>query len=357
MRMKVLVLLVLASLAGATCKHRVLDSREASEISAAGKAQPCPLPIISHAVLPELSSPSGFDDTSNSNRAQQGRYSHRARDIIVRQGKPIWIIGKFTYGYLDADLIGEEVEIYFSKNGELPFQKIGDVKTTKPGEHAPVDGIVDDGGRIFVELSSLGIESLPIGRHRVLLVVTGDNSSTEMFIDVVGPTTQFVVTDIDGTLTEGEYSSATEIYDQPPQSYLGATDVLNTLYKKGYHIFYLTSRAEWFHTRTRTWLANNQFPPGTLRTTPSVIGAKGAAASKFKTNELLLLKDRTGIVPVYAFGNKESDVKAYAASGIAPSQSYYFNLGEDAAAGGISHTDYLKLTKTFQTIPTGCPDN
>ncbi len=357
MHMKVLALVLITAVSGISCKHRVNNFQESSEISTDGvvKAPACPLPTNGTARLPELSSPSGFVALSNRGLSKLGSYSHRARDTIAVPGKPIWIIAKFTYGYLDADLRGEKVAIYLSRDCSSPLEKIGEATTTKPGEHAPVDGIIDDGGRIFVELSSLGINRLPVGRHRILLVVPGDNSSTEMFIDVVNPDTPFVVTEIDGTLTESDYASATEVYEQPPQVYPGAAEALNALYGKGYHIFYLSSRAEWFTHRTRSWLTNNHFPPGTLHTTTSVIGARGAASTRFKGNELSLLKEKTGVVPAIALGNKESDVKAYAAAGIAPSKSFYYNLGEEPSAGGISHTDYAGLAKTYDALPTSCP--
>ncbi|MBC7530052.1 MAG: hypothetical protein H7318_00640 [Oligoflexus sp.] len=50
-----------------------------------------------------------------------------------------------------------------------------------------MEDVADSGGRIYVNLAALGIKSLSIGRHRVVLVVPGDNTMTELYITVVDP--------------------------------------------------------------------------------------------------------------------------------------------------------------------------
>lgn len=354
MRLKLSFLMVLALGLGSACRHKG-DELESSDLASSASLNPtCPLPTSCTKGLPELSKPSGFDTLYNRGLARVGFFSHHARDVIAIEGQPVWIIGKFTYGYLDALLKGEEVDIYLAKGCNSALQKIGSTKTTQVGEHVPVEGVTDDGGRIYVELSTLEVK-LPLGRHRLVLVVPADNSYAEMFVDIVKPDTKFVVSDIDGTLTSGEYAAATEIINRHPPAHPGAADALYDLYNKGYHIFYLTARPEWFTYRTRAWLEINNFPPGILHTTSSLIGANGAAASRFKTSELSLLKSETEITPFFAFGNKESDVKAFGDRGILPINSYYFNLAKELTAGGNSHTDYNQLRSSFKSQNSVCP--
>ena len=348
-----LSLLMVFTLGSAGCRHTG-GELNSSDLAAVPLKPACPLATLCTKGLPELSKASGFDTLYNRALAHIGFFSHRARDVIAVEGQPVWIIGKFTYGYLDALLKGEEVDIYLAKSCNSALEKIGTTKTTQEAEHVTVEGVKDDGARIYVELGSLGIK-LPVGRHRLVLVVPADNSYAELFVDIIKPDTKFVVTDIDGTLTTGEFAAATEVYNKPPPAHAGAAEALFELYNKGYHIFYLTARPEWFTYRTRAWLENNHFPPGILHTTSSLIGANGAAASRFKANELALFKSETDITPTLAFGNKESDVQAFANSGIPPLNSYYYGLPTELNGGGNSHTDYLELKNIFTTQASLCP--
>ena len=50
---------------------------------------------------------------------------HRARDRIVAVGEPQWIVGKFAYGALDRDLVGEEVEVAARPEGARDFSVLG----------------------------------------------------------------------------------------------------------------------------------------------------------------------------------------------------------------------------------------
>lgn len=354
MRLLLSMTLLLALVINSSCRHRSGVSQEESEILSAALEQSCPLPISCNTTLPEIPGPSGFIQSYNESIHTKGNPSHRARDIIALAGQDMWVIGKFNYGYLDAELKGEKIDVYLAKGCTGMMSKIAETTSTKPGEHKTVEGVVDDGGRVYVELKKLGVK-LPAGRHRILLVVRGDNSQAEMFIDVLPRDAKVVVTDVDGALSGEEYSSAVEVYKQSPAARDGAAEALNALYNKGYHILYLTARAEWFKNPTRKWLDSKAFPPGTILTTNSVIGATGSAANRFKSKALLALKERTGLVPSYAFGSKESDVKAFGSAGIVPENSFFYELDQDKTAGGLSHKDYLELSKGFNGKESLCP--
>lgn len=302
--------------------------------------------------LPTFPAPTGFKDTYKKGISTAGSPSHRARDVLVTEGKPIWILAKFAYSILDADLKEEPIDVYLSEGCTGDWKKITTVKTSKDDQNTAVEGVADSGGRIYLDLGSLGIK-LPVGRHRVILQVPADGSYTEMSITVIPTNQQVVVTDIDGTLTSSELAAATEIIGQQPSSHESAAAMMQAFAKRDYQIFYLTARPEWLMQKTREWLKDKGFPPGTIHTTNSKAGATGDAASKFKMDELSLLKLNTGLVPAFAFGNKPSDAKAFGEQGINPKQSYYYALDGDAL-GGVIHKDYGALINMAEQAAPGC---
>lgn len=324
-----------------------------SELSAAKVKGGCRLAPNCIQGMPPHPKATGFKTLGAKLVARSGKAIHRGRDVVAIEGQPIWIQAKFTYGLLDTDILGENVDIYLSEGCRSAWKKIGSAKTTKDGDHETVDNVEDTGGRIFVELSSLGIKKLPVGRHRVALLLTGDNSGTDLYIDVLPRDSKVVVSDIDGTLTTSEMAAATEVIGIQPKAHSSAADMMQILYKRGYHIFYLTARPEWLMGNTRNWLADKGFPPGTIHTTTTTTGAQGEAAQKYKSAELSGLKANTGIVPSIAFGNKESDVAAFGAGKIPVKGSFYFKLEGDAK-GGTVHDDYAKVIPFANSLPNVC---
>ena len=129
--------------------------------------------------------------------------------------------------------------------------------------------------------------------------------------------------------------------------------MLTELHKAGYHIFYLTARPEWLMKPTRDWLRDKGFPQGTVHTTNTPTGAQGEAASKYKITEIKQMTANTGITPSLAFGNKDSDARAFGEAGINPKNSFYFKLEGDAL-GGVVHEDYRPLAKTAAVMPLVC---
>jgi phosphatidate phosphatase PAH1 len=186
------------------------------------------------------------------------------------------------------------------------------------------------------------------------MVVAGDLTYAEQFIEVIRPQARVVVTDIDGTLTSSEYAALTDVAGLPPaEAHPGAADMLWAFAIRGYKVFYLTARPEWMTPLTREWLPLRGFPPGVLHTTLSKIGAVGSSATDAKTKELAWLHATTTIVPSYAFGNKTSDVAAYGGAGIEPTGCYYYELDGDAK-GGTIHADYTALVAVAEQAPLAC---
>ena len=314
----------------------------------------CSLPPACDAALPDFGSARGFKNNSSKITAAIGSPRHRGRDLFLLEGADAWVLGKFSYGTLDDDIKGEDVDVYLLRGCGSIWKFVGTFATTEDGDHAEVHGVEDTGGRIFVDLTDEGLAPLELGRHRIVMVVAGDLTYTDQFIEVVSPQTRVVVTDIDGTLTSSEYAALTDVVGLPPaEAHPGAADMLWAFAERGYEIFYLTARPEWMAPLSREWLPLRGFPPGVLHTTLSKAGALGSAAVEYKSDELAWLHTHTGIVPSYGFGNKDSDVSAYVGGGIDPSGCYYFELDGDAQ-GGTIHDDYTQLVSMAEQAPLAC---
>ena len=303
--------------------------------------------------LPSLPAAKGFASFYKKAMTAIGKPHHRGRDVLAVSGAPINIHAKFSYGITDNDLKGEPIDLYLSSSCTSPLKKIGSVRTTEDDQHETVDNISDSGGRIYAKLSDFGIKNLPVGRHRLVFVVPADNSTTELYINIIAAKSAIVITDIDGTLTTSEMSAATEIIGIKPAAHPGAAQAMQALYASGRSIFYLTARPDWLMSKTRDWLKAKGFPPGTIHTTNVRFGAQGNAAANFKKLEIEELKLKTGITPDYAFGNKPSDVKAFGDGNIPAKHSYYFKLSGDAL-GGTIHSNYTNLLPGFKALPNVC---
>lgn len=296
-----------------------------------------------------------FQRRRSSATTSLGPPRHRGRDLFLRPGKPQWAIGKFAYGPADKDLSAEEVDVWLLRGCGATWEKVGTFKTTNDeGGHPPVLGIEDKGGHVFVELSKV-TRPLDVGRHRVRMVVAGDLSATDLFIEVLPPGARVAVSDIDGTLTESEAAIAGDVIKgEESEAHPGAADAMKALASRGYHLFYLTARPDWLVPTTRAWLSNKGFPPGILHTTTTATGVGGDAAAAFKSAELAALKAELGIVPEYAFGNMPSDVTTYGNAGLKAASCYYYKLDGDLRSG-VRHDDYRTLVPAFSALPPICP--
>lgn len=281
----------------------------------------------------------------------QGASHHRGRDLFVNPGAPQTIIGKFAYGLADKDLEDEDVDVFVQRDCASEWEKLGTARTTD-GDHAhpTVEGVEDRGGRIYFDVPAQ--LALGPGRHRVRLIVAGDGSSTDLFIDVVPPNTPIFVTDVDGTLTSSENAEYFNVVKgQVSDTHPSAPEALRALAAKGYRPFYLTARPEWLVGRTRSFLEQHGFPPGVVHTSTTITGAGfGAGATTFKANELAMLAQK-GLVPAYGFGNKTTDVAAYAT--ITPDDHrIMYQLDGSIAARRIE--SYAELLPTFTSLAAAC---
>jgi hypothetical protein len=294
-----------------------------------------------------------FRHTSSSITAATGFANHRGRDLFLRVGDPQWVLGKFAYGVLDDDIKDEDVDVWLLRDCGTQWEKLGTAVTTLDNQHAAVEGVADTGGRIYFTIPTN--KALGLGRHRLRLVVGGDLSATEMFIEVVPAKMPLFVTDVDGTLTTSENAEFPALLTgNLPDAHPDAAAALRALASKGYRPFYVTARPEFLVQRTREFLDTNAFPPGLVHTTLTLTGATGAAAATYKTDELAMIAAR-GLVPSWGIGNTASDADAYDNAKIQPLDHRLFFQFTDTVHGGKRIESYTDLIGPFSGLPGVCP--
>ncbi|MBX3231879.1 MAG: phosphatidylinositol transfer protein [Labilithrix sp.] len=309
------------------------------------------LPLRDCEAAPFSFTPRGWRHTITSNAVTAlGSPRHRGRDFFANPGAPQTIIGKFTYGANDKDLVDEEVDVFAQAECDGDWTKLGTAITTKDGAHATVDGVEDDGGRIYFDIPA--DKRLGPGRHRLRLVVAGDGTFADTFIDVVPEGTKVFVSDVDGTLTSSEEVEAAALLGGfTPETHASAPEALRALAAKGYRPLYLTARPEMLTERTRAFVAERGFPPGLVRTSPFTTGAfQSEKAARFKTAEMDLLAAK-GLTPAFGFGNKTSDSNAYAKIPGEQNRIFYKIEGEFS---GRRIESYAELLPAFAELAAVC---
>ncbi|MEZ4453670.1 MAG: hypothetical protein R3B09_29720 [Nannocystaceae bacterium] len=279
--------------------------------------------------------------------------NHRGRDMFYVDGEDQWVLAKFADGgILDLDYHGYTVHIFLLRGCEGDWEKLGTAVTSDDGDNPTVEGVEDTGGRIYFKIPE--DKRLAPGRHRIHMIVEDDKSAVDQYIDVVPMGAPIFLSDVDGTLTTSENE---EFYDlllgTIPDMNPFANQAFQLLASKGYRPMYLTARPEFLYKRTREFLTLHDFPHGIVHTTLSKTGALGSEAAAFKSGELQMLADK-GLVPIYVFGNTESDAEAYNNGGIQPLDHRIFFQFNDAVYGGRTINSYGDLLDEFDELPDLC---
>ncbi|WP_437737170.1 LNS2 domain-containing protein [Sorangium sp. So ce1335] len=314
----------------------------------------CDPPPACNAAPPDPGEELSWNHATSYLIAGAGSPNHRGRDLYLTPDDPQWILGKFAYGLTDKDLKGERVDIYLLRGCEGAWERLGSAMTTGgDATHPEVEGVSDSGGRVYFEIPAA--QRLGPGRHRVHLVVRGDLSSTDSFIEVVPRGTPMFVSDVDGTLTGTETEEFTTLLTGLlPEVHPHAAAAFHQLTSKGYRPMYLTARPEWLVQRTRDFLEAYGFPPGIVHTTLGLTGALGQSAAEYKTAELQHLFESKEMELAWAFGNTETDAEAYDNAGLMPLGRRVFFQFDDDAFGGRRIDDYGDLFDEIEALPSLC---
>jgi len=318
---------------------------------ATGGGAGCPPAPACDNTPPDPGQPQDWNNVSSSLIVLEGASRHRGRDLYLAPDDPQWVLGKFAYGLGDDDLPGEAVDIYLDRNCAGTWEKLGTATTSNAGQNATVEGIVDDGARIYFQIPVA--DKLEVGRHRIHMVVLGDLSTAEQIIEVINFGTSIFVADVDGTLTTSDTETWTSLLTgNLPANWPSSAEALTLLASKGMRPFYLTARPEWLDPRTREFLVADGYPPGVMHTTLDFLGATGAAAATFKTAELAVAVSK-GAVIQWAFGNADTDAEAYDNADVQPLDHRVF-VGLDDTYGGRRIDDWSVLLSELNALPPVC---
>lgn len=304
--------------------------------------------------LPNVGPERDWIHTSSSITAATGFANHRGRDMFYNPGDTVWVMAKFAYGVFDDDIKDEDVDIYLNRDCGSDWELLDTVRTTEDGAHPTVEGVEDTGGWVFYEAPAN--LALGEGRHRFLMVVAGDLSTTEVLIDIVKPGTPVIVTDVDGTLTTSENEEFSALLTGAiPDSNPSSPQAIGALAEKGYRVLYLTARPHFLVGRTREFVQVHSFPPGLVHTSLALTGATGSAAAQYKTEELAALAAR-GLVPAWAFGNTTTDAEAYDNANILPLEQRIMFQFTDDMWNARRIESYAELLPELSALsPAQCP--
>nr|XP_060627442.1 membrane-associated phosphatidylinositol transfer protein 1 [Anolis sagrei ordinatus] len=225
--------------------------------------------------------------------------NHRASDVIVCEGRPQVLNGRFMYGPLDVvTLTGEKVDIY------VMAQPLSG-KWVHYGTE-----VTSGSGRLSYTL--LEEKMLGIGMYPVRMVVRGDHTYAECFLTVVAKATPCVVFSIDGSFT-----ASVSIMGSDPKVRAGAVDVVRHWQDSGFMIIYVTGRPDMQKHRVVAWLTQHNFPHGIV----SFCDGLTHDPLRQKAAFLQGLQQEAEVTIVAAYGSTK-DISVYSSLGLPPAQIY-----------------------------------
>ncbi|XP_063951970.1 protein retinal degeneration B-like [Lytechinus pictus] len=225
--------------------------------------------------------------------------NHRAKDVVVVEGSPQMLVGRFMYSTLDmVTLTGEKVDIH--------------IMTQPPsGEwvHFATE-VTSSNGRVSYTIPEA--RRLGQGIYPVKMVVRGDHTSADSYLTVVPPKTECVVFSIDGSFT-----ASVSIMGRDPKVRAGAVDVVRHWQELNYLIIYVTARPSMQKQKVVSWLAQHNFPHGVV----SFCDGITTDPLRQKANYLKGLVDQSKLVIHAAYGSSK-DIPIYCSIGLKPTQIY-----------------------------------
>jgi phosphatidate phosphatase PAH1 len=255
----------------------------------------------------------GFRHKRNS-LASHFKARHSINDALVALGSQAHLEGKFIFGLISKSLNDEVVEVWIDSCE-------GPLKRLHRGLTAPSGKLVYTTPTEFFKAPGL---------YKMWMRVAGDGTAVSANVRVVAKNTKIAVFDVDGTLTSHESDVTLGIISEllrgcfaPPKRAYGPELTRYLHDKLGYEIVYLSGRHYFLNDLTRSWLARNEFAPGTLMVTQSFfeILPKEKSVGQFKQSQLGKIKG-SGIVLDRAYGNAQTDIVSYQKAGISDNRIY-----------------------------------
>ena len=268
--------------------------------SGSGGGTVAPIPEVHCAGMPNAGPPGSFRNSSSELVSAAGSPNHRGIDLIAAASATTQTIeGDISYTSADKALEDEDVDLFACRDSA--WQKLGTATTDGEGHFA---------------FPLTGDARLPIGLRDMYVSVVGDRTGAPFLALVAPDATKLIVTDVDGTLTSSENAFTDSLASGgDPGVQPGAPAAFTAAAQKGYAVVYLTTRGSEFTADTRSYLAAKGFPPGPLRLSESFVTLPGSSATSFKTSAMQAFG--TGLALAAGVGNRQSDIDAYTAAGIA----------------------------------------
>jgi len=234
-------------------------------------------------------------------------------DLVLNPGQVPILIGKFAYGPFDLDIHDETVELWLQTSCGH-WEKLGSALTSDDGQYGTVNGVEDDGGRIFFTIPEAARPGL--GSYRVKFLVKGDHSEANSWLHLWPRGTHAVLSDVDGTITTSENDGAWSVLDPAtPVIRPSAAATFQAYAQKGYRVVYLTARPEFLDPGSRAWFAANGLPESVAHFSPKDLGELGNA-TPYKAAFITTLMGNAGVILDAVYGNKDTDLAAYLEAGI-----------------------------------------
>lgn len=289
------------------------------------------IPDVHCAGAPNAGKPGKFRHLTSRLVSALGDPRHRGLDLVASADADTQRLeGWISYTVIDKALEDEDVDVLACRAGS--WQRVGGART-------------DDEGHFSLVLA--GGARLPIGLRDVFVSVVGDRTGASFLADVAPAGTPMIVSDVDGTLTSSENAFfETILLGREPGARAGAAAAYS---HAAAQLVYLTARGNQFTADTRTWLADQGFPRGPLRLSPSFVTLPGGDTVDFKTTAMAGLT-AAGFAIDAGVGNRASDVEAYTAAGVAADR-IFIEMPEFAdevqpwldAGAAIGFTSYAAL--------------
>ncbi|XP_050533208.1 protein retinal degeneration B isoform X2 [Daktulosphaira vitifoliae] len=225
--------------------------------------------------------------------------SHRANDVIIREGLPQTISARFIYGPFDMfSLAGEKIDIHI-------------IREPGSGEwtHLATEDS-DKNGRVVYTIPEN--KSLGFGIYPVKMVVRGDHTSVDFLLAVVPPQTEIVVFSIDGS-----FSASVSVTGRDPKVRPGAVDIVRHWQDLGYLIVYITGRPDMQQQRVLSWLSQHNFPHG-------LVSFADGLSTDFLAHKITYLKNlvQDNKMIIHAAYGSSKDISVYSALDLKPKQIF-----------------------------------
>ncbi|MEM9103053.1 MAG: haloacid dehalogenase [Pseudomonadota bacterium] len=271
--------------------------------------------------LPNFNAPKqkGFRHFGNWLLSAFYRPYHMVHDMIVAEGQSTTLVGKFDYDkILHKDLEDEVIHVYLATQGMSNWEYLGSDKT-------------DSDGKIYMPLSAK-----PVGDYAIKMVVEGDLTEANGYLNVIEANRKTVLFDIDGTLSLSDLEGITEFLglNDGVAAHEYAAEVVQAYQNKNYQVVFLTGRPYWVANDTRDWLESLGLLRWHLRTNPSGDGLLALDTENYKAEYIDYLINDAKLDIVRAYGNADTDISAYNRGGIPVDETYI--IGSEAGNGGTN---------------------